>query len=573
MRRPLVAFHQATITKIVTILGLSGMVSLMISPGTFIQQTLLGMYSIDAMSVYQAIHGENAFRLPSFVKWLSASVNIQFLLVSILSCTVSTLGSTRPQKLLILAVSLCTGLCLIDFVPVDLEQEVTLSYILENFISNAIGGVFVAFTADIVVTVVSRNFTKTYIRPAILVLPIICGFGFSIVVYGGLSFFVHLLPLEVTISIDGKASGALVTNSSIDGGDKKISAFKFLPDALRFEKLQYVGSDTTIASWSKTVDDSQYSLAVWAVSGCFSESVIDRDPRIRPLFTWVDIQEFSLESDSSDRHIQVSGDQTALNLSNVDATLFWTDNVSESGQLSVTQFIGEGSELQVNTDNNFSVVFAGAALEAHDSQITYNRHNYVLSVDGSAQTIAFFPPEKLSEDNKIDCKVLGTHTAEDEETLAYEALQGGLLIEVERTSRPSGYSNLSDGVFSIENSTGWVTVSDISSDDLANNLGSIDLIELRSTSSTILVNNELIDISKGQTFFGLGSLKARYQETGSILISGQLTSAWLEARRLNSTRWELLSAELQFSLIMAFFTMSTWLFMYLKKAKFFQVFE
>lgn len=539
-------------------IGLAFMVSLLISPGFFIQEALFGLMDLDAYTLYEAVHGEAINRSPQFGNWLKSALAPEFAAISIFTCIFAITRKNRGGFLISVWISIFVGLTGIDIISAFQAGTLSIAYLIKNIVSNAIGAVFVSGLAAITMSLAEKIDSRGRVPITLLIVPVFMGLALSSILFLSLALFTHLLPVKTVISLEGAISGYLARGKAGDAKHGGERGFSLIPNDLRFKQLELSGSDNLSVRWERTKLDTEFSISVYLVGICWSSSDLEEIPTFSPLFTRENIQSVSIVSDAASKQLQVVGAQSLLTISDSPISSFWIKNDQAVSAVDVTEFLSHDARVTSSTNGTFSIRLAGTMMERGEDVTNLTSKNFTLSIDGQDHQFEFSPPLSLSDEKVTPCTFIEGGIDESGATVIDDSVLGGLLLKFERTSIPSGYTNDFDGIIFIEKANGWMSIPDISIQDLSQTGGRVDFLSFSSPSSRVSVNSRSIDMSAGQTFTGYGSLSTWYQRDGSLLASGSLLAAWSEGKRLNSTRWELLPTELKIALASIFGAFLLW---------------
>lgn len=544
--------------KIGIAIGFAVMLALVVAPGAYIQEAVFGLLDMDSFTLYAAVHGDAINRMPAFIDWLSLSTAPEFMIISLATAVFAVTRQKRANFLFSIFIGVAVGLSLNDTVSAIRADALSVSYLVKNVISNLAGAVFVVCLAAAAILLSNAISARRNPLIAHATAPVILGFLCSGMIYGVLGLFTHLLPVNAVISLEGAVSGYISRDPPSSSGQQDSRTFTLIPSDLRFDRLELTGSDNLSVLWERTKADTEFSLSIYLVDGCWSSSDLDEEPEFSPVFVQDNISTVEIVSNATSKQLQVLGDQQRFEVVESPLSSFWIDNDQALSSVDITEFLATDARVTTSTDGTISIRLTGATLVRGEETTVFSEKFFTMNVDDTTLRLELLPPPMLSDEEASNCSFLDAKADRGGNLRLNNVVMGGVLLMIERKTVPIGYVNDTDGILHIEDANGWLKLPNISTQSLNNAGGRVNFLSFSSPSSRVVIDGAQVDMTAGQNFAGFGSVYTRYRNDGVLLATGELKAAWGEGKRLNQTRWERVPTELRIAILTAFATFMLW---------------
>ena len=141
------------------ILGSTFTISPLLSSGYDIQPAFLALFDLNSTTLYKSIYGECIYRLPKLAIWFQQAFHPVFLIVSFMIAMIALMMHSFRKLFYAFWVASAIGLCGLDIVFALMSKEsVTITYVIQNFVSNIIGSFVLALVLVIIISAIENFF-------------------------------------------------------------------------------------------------------------------------------------------------------------------------------------------------------------------------------------------------------------------------------------------------------------------------------------------------------------------------------------------------------------------------------
>ena len=543
--------------KCMLIAGLAIAVSLLISPGLYVQRISFAILDRNSHSIYYSVYEDGIAWIPRLSDWLQTSFSPSYLAISFF---VSLVALLRPSARWLISgtwIAAALGLSALDTAGALRIDPIAISSLPENYAANAIGALILAAVLAVILFMVASLVQPIRIPPIWKSAYISIGIIFvaailSVILHFTSAHFLHALPFHARISAELPVSGSISTTKSPHSENVDKNAFDLLPRGIWFGQLGLVTFDDLAFQWNKRSEKSEFSIQAHPVSGCLSDSDFTAEPRKRAILTREGIQNVAVHTDADMKHVYIHGTHSDIEMLSSSVAIFSLSSGSDNTTVKVDQFIGEHSGIRASSSADLTILMSGMLVTSDDErQLGFADRYFSLIIDGEETKVHFNPPKTFSEDQAIECKTLADGWGgAGEWNASGEHVIGGIVVRILRTKVPTNHIELSDGEYTLTGASGWFTVPNMEVGRLAGSgSGNIGLIEIKDTAGELDRGSGIEKFSKDQRFHGFGDLTARYRKDGGLSVSGEYWAAWMDEKRLNPTKWESLSVEWKVAII------------------------
>lgn len=153
--------QQVKYSSAIFALGLTLMIAMIISPGSFVQEALFALVDLDAFTYYQAVHGEAINRSLPRNEWFQLALTPAFLAVAFAASAWAVTRRRRSGFLIAIWIIVATGLTITDVASAAQVDKITTNYVIKNVFSNLVGAAFVAGMAALSLGLTEKSVTNS----------------------------------------------------------------------------------------------------------------------------------------------------------------------------------------------------------------------------------------------------------------------------------------------------------------------------------------------------------------------------------------------------------------------------
>ena len=538
------AFRELNLGKCLLITAFGMAISLLISNGYLVQQAFYALFDQNARTIYESLNQNCIPAFPDIREWLTNAFDPLFLSLSVAIAAVVVLGrfSSFQYFLVAIGIAVTGGLSLADAVGMIWQENFAISSFGQNVVANAIAGVLVALFFAAVFGGTQRLFRNSNLR--LCLRPLVAStvaLGCGVVCSSALQLLLTsaLHPLPANVRISGKIPASRIITSATCSSTKEDWP-SFIPEDARVQNLSLRWFGDLGVRWNKTQEDTTYSLDVYAVSGCSNISQIEELLDKEPIFSQESFRRVIVNTlgklGSVGGSLFIDGKQTGISVEGSPVRIVWLDRDEGDSALDITQFLAEEMAVEARTSGSISAMMTGLLFESAEYQPSVASRDFSIVVDNQEKHITFSPPKEVDTSERLVCRVLQRDVGNEDNILFNSQMLAGLFLQIERTSRPTGIYNQSDGQLSLVDPKGWLEVSGVSQSHSCGNIGRINV---NNPTGRIEIDGNSQELHGDRAFEGFGDITLSYSKDGDVVIQGEYDAAWLGIQRLNQTRKEI----------------------------------
>lgn len=534
--------------------------------GVNIQYYSSGAVGGERGSIYASVFNNQIVVFPSISEWIKSIIDPILLIHScILTVVCFCFRSKRASAvaLFLIAVSVMT---VSDIVTAAVEGGIVIDKVIVSFMYNCTGFAILSYIYVLLLVLYERiaehyGYKGKSVWAALAGLSVAAiGIMGSAFIYLLLLYFYQPTSVQIDVSFDPPSRGYLeaeLKDSNLNpasGSDlQKSSPGKLVPEynfGASLTQESFSGQPNLF--WKNENKDSKYKINISFYGDCFrlsgkipSKIVSLSRPISRSLL-------LKFNGGWTNVFIPKSG-ETSFTLFNPTSTPFWiTQNKDKT--IKVASYTSVNSEITALPRHGMTF-FANAPFIA-TGKGRPRRVPRSITIDVDGKTVSrFFPfKEELKTTDKANCHAmkvdLGRLVPADRKDKL--SLSIGVRIDIV----PVDADIFSDGElaskFVLKNSFGWANIDDLSDEGLAQlAMGRFASVVVWNTKYTLSVDGASVDTKSFRQFQMKGVFDGQYLAGGSLRLIGSARAVWNDNARVNPTRWERLSLEMQLTLLSA----------------------
>jgi hypothetical protein len=534
--------------------------SILLGIGPVLQQTIGGVLSDPAPSLYGAVFGEGLIRAISFLEWLTFGFDPPLLVAAFITTVVAFSGKTRFEG------AVRAGFCALITITVSdaaiaifSDQEVDLG---QSLVFNAIGAAFVAMLFLLAFTAIS-----TISRSGIKIKEVSYLYTFTVIISALVTtFFTYTLfnlffhpssSTEFLVEANFPTSGYTVAGGDLSDGierpRKPISAF---PQDNKAESFDFTGfANKTAVEWKRREETVSFDVALYILADCLW--VRDLDDLKVGVPTFQDKID-SLDIEISEGHAQLLTDHVGTrtyNLTSPSVTQFWFKADDKGKMNGVQAFVSMGETVSVNPDSGMRIYLGGPLINVEEDRsepqeraitIALGNTRYKVSAGGEYD-------ENRSRGKCSQVKGFEIEQSGGENSIlvrnAKNLLQLGVLVKISRATPDDGIYQVNESLLTFKNLNGWAEIHDLHTDLMRDShLGTGRGLSIHENLRRLVIDGKPVEVTPTDKLTAVSDLNLGFEDT-YLRASGTATAIWLNNRRLNTTTWERLAEGWQIAIV------------------------
>lgn len=549
----------------ISLVSLVCLLVLLISTGPTIQYYIVAFIKNDPPSIYGSAYKNNIAPFPALRDWLLESFRWQFILIAFIGASFSLLRASALQIFLRSAFGFFIILSSADILIAVVTNNWTATFIFENILVNAIGApviavimiVVLAISDFVFVNVQGREFTKHIAASSVIA---IIGLVISCASYYATRFFYEPLPIALDVVLQSPVSGSIgvPTKEAAEQPEKK--AFQFFPRNVSDATLSWrgdAGGDGFHATIAAPTPKDQFDVVLKTFVDCIGDEYSragkaeSNELRISAVSNFdINIQGFAEVSTS--KTTKLTG---KLTTKLGDLTFFWLDVGKKGESTKLTQFSEENSALDLVQSEQKEIEFyiEMPLLSGDEKKVQPSSREIKLTADARNVSIKFEKPPINREKGRC-AAVKPSASPKDENQLSFaSAKDSGLIlvrvvpINSKATSTDSGSHLHFAGL------NGWVAMTVPKASGPISDDGVAEFLLFRGNVSSLDADGQSISTKPTDQLFAFGRFRGGFEEGDQLRFAGAARSLKKNDTRINNTRWEKLDWEQQKSGLLVIF--------------------
>lgn len=548
--------------------------ALILSTGPQIQTYLLSLLNSNVPSVYGSAYQRNLVEFPSLSSWVAEAFRSQFLVMAFVVAWFSARSANPRIVAWNTAWSAFAILMAFDLAYALLQNEISGKWLVENFVSNAVGSVFIA--ALLISILAAADFTWQHLpvgvttRRKFAIIVVLCGgLLYCCVAYYMCELFYAPLSARFDISFSAPASGAIAKKQAIVAKEtvkalnigESDRPFSFAPQRSIKSAISWMSPPGKVIIHANFERERLPRIELRAVANCRGLKQIQG----------IDAGTDAWLSASGVSALEVIGDggmtdfimlsppvqASTIKLDTGLVSMFNLDEEASQKTLRITQFVDETASLEVRSRGTMKFFLGLPLIAGDDSKVTLAPRLLTLRIGEHTQVIRLTPPKSIGDvPEHTGCRVLTNlqplHVDRDgDRDLQHAGALIGVLVSISEPVDPESMSAGEIGI-KVSGSGGWITLSGLQQDAWRDaELGRLSMLNVRGNLSEILIDDVVQVPRNVEIYTAVGDFQA-HSFQGGLRIWGQAKWLWRDQGRLNSTKWEKLSWEPRLLIVSSF---------------------
>lgn len=538
-------YPQVSIKNILGILCLAVFLAPLLAYGPYLQFYVFSILKSDAITIYESVYGDGIVKYPSWLEFLYRGMEPTYAILAVLIASISLRSSSSRMILTRSIISSAILLTIVDIYHGTTSNKISVEYILENTVSNGIGGVLIGFLCIFAISVgeiVYRNVKwKLIARVALSASTVfITGILAIIIIFYSSRFIFHPVPVDFEIVLSEKSSGTYLPSRHSTPDEKSFESL--LPDIRDSGVVEWnaFSKDGFTKYWESLNEEATFDVELTLISSC-AEDEENRDEQAPESINYIGLNKFELEVDAGAVYLGLNSNREArgnYRLAVDRIAHFWLDLDQEINTGEITHFFTDLAELEFVPDSNTLtgklVVFL---FETRENRVQPLQRSLKVVANGQSEYLSLISSEESVTNNLLigECDSLKLSSEMGEQKIV-----DGLQLHVEFIISESQRGNLIRSMRSVSTGgSGWLSISYSDLQRMENrSVGAIDTFVINGPIESAYVNSVEHHSGRLDSITALnGDLKGYYSD-GQLVVSGTTRHLWSGQNRWSPTRWE-----------------------------------
>jgi hypothetical protein len=239
--------------------------------------------------------------------------------------------------------------------------------------------------------------------------------------------------------------------------------------------------------------------------------------------------------------------------------IFWIRTDESTGNINITQHMDEHASVSLLSERSPLDLNISVLLFNSDNNLVRSIERTFLFTSEYIPSITFFPPPHINMNGKANCEQLEGNLGDSKIRFTVDQLGAGVALRF--FPKDSGDNQISDSAELLF--SGGPSFADFafSEDELAGRyVGRIGMLILYEGVKTLTVNGQQRKELADTDLLVYGDINASYNNEAQLIFSGEARALWLGNQRLNQTKWEASSGEMQIFMVSTFAVLFAWMF-------------
>ena len=533
-------------TKLILAIGLMLGIVFMISGGPLFQETLVALFDVSSVSLYESIVPGGIALDRGLKPWILAAFEMPWLITGMAAAIVTVQMKSWRGMIIAMGVTVAGVLTVLDIVFGTIYGEMTIDYLIACISANFLGGLSIGAALFLILWMslfVGKAIGAGQEHQGIVtgILAPIFGLVVSLVLYFATATVLQPMEVKARILVKLPTNGVIGKEYPKEEDGEERNRFRFLSQSMKISSVVLSGARGLEWEWIRVDKGVRYSISVYAVGGCSVLDQVQEFSKGEPIIEIGDVERIHIAVDGFPNQIALEGQQTGVSVERGKVSQFWIDkNESEKG-VDLTEFLGDGTTISGDTHGDMDfLVTAMTFQEEEGAEVVHLApRTFQLKINDETRRIVF--GSKLIDDieQSLSCRSLEQEPESTRGNRYDNVALAGLYAEIRRTQAPEHYFVSIDGRYYFRKANGWFRRHNVLHSDLQSVASEkLGMIVIKTPVHEIFVNGEPYEVPTGAGFRGHGEIRASYDEASGLTFSGAFHAAWLDERRLNQTQWE-----------------------------------
>lgn len=549
-------------------------IGILTSVGPSLQQYALSALNSSAPSLYGAAYDDQIVEWPNLGRWIFHWNNLIYLTMGAFATIPALRRSTIREIGTSVGGWVALLLTFLDATFGLIQGSFSATSFGTNAIANIIGGsitgliVFIALSSARLIA--NLNGVRRYIAPSAVIIS--AGFGVNALCY---YVFFHLyqpLPVSSEALLKAPVGGWFLTenpsetSTSHEQETGDTSLFSLIPSSISPDKIEIISPQNPLSISIPPRADNYYQIEVRFFTDCLMKRPAQL-PSGPPTFVASGSKAFKLTSSGGFLYADGTGPlDFASSKSGNTIAMFSLSPGSKGNSSTMTRFDGSSNTVSIGVTDITRLALGVPSFEGRAAKRKPVRRVFKLMSGLTNHSFYFEPPTQHPDNSQQQCKIARPVDIPSSEVLETRHIiksnGAGITAVIKVKALPSS-SSLFDSPYSkleIAGVSGWTTVHGLPEVDSPMKVGSLRAISFQGTVTDFTVDTNPHPARPYDSFVLQGQLEGEYLQNGTLRIHGKTNQLWRNGRRLNPTKWEMLSTEWQLSILGAFgaFLIALW---------------
>ena len=527
------------------------------------QQTLSGLLSSDASTVYGSAYDDQVVTFLTLGEWLLLGTHWLYLAIAVPAFAVAVRSESFSQFVSRMAVVCFILLSMTDILFLIIDGSLSLSAALTNGAFNFAGCVFlilvlsaIFWTYEVMRSAVPDSLSDATGAGVLAIAGVIV----SSVCYFTLAYFYKLVETPFELVAKAPIHGAYYSRmpKSSDQTGAQLRPFSIIPeDAKGGRGAATIFGGIGSVQWESNEPYKIFDLSIEFFSDCPFAGDIRKLPFGRAQITRKGVKSIALTTEKGVTNVNIAENpQNRFSYTTKIPHFFWLMQKEEKEAEMEHQFFGGPDAVLLNRGPDEQLFYVSFGLMKIDSNTKTSQiapRKLKIVVDGETTILTFKRDVYFDPKGKIDCSRLDFPIEQTTTSVprSIGVLPSTLFIGARFRITPRADDLVevfrpNANTLRIAKANGWSHVYGIKPDELAGKLlGNAELMIVEDGLAFLKIDGENVEVKPTDRFVARGMIVGRYDNDLAVHIRGTSDALWFNGERRNPTRWERLPTEVQ----------------------------
>jgi hypothetical protein len=534
--------------------------AILIGIGGELQHDLTSVLRNDAASLYAGAYKEGIANFPDLGTWLELGLDPILFSIALLIVTASLYRRTLWGAALVTGAGTALALSLLD-VGALLFRKDTEDALALSLSADVLAGISIGLAAVLVLkwyVHLWRRFNESLVSlVAFSSIVLAAAVSFSTILYLALFFFFQPTPVEINARLEAPARGFFVSYSDdrpdrFRKGEEPGRAFSIIPpqSSGAGAELDLIDS-RPVLSWRSSANGPTFDARVFLLLDCGPLAPFEVASKFTPAWQLRNVSSLTITVDRGQSFAFVDGGpDRKFTLDVHGGAMFWLEKANKARKLqrNVQAYVSSPSRL--SAAGSAPLKFA---LEAPLMRVTEHRfatsvlRTMKLAANGKVETLSAGGARRYTG-GRLNCRSAPASAVDRAAALA-TAFDATLVAEIIQRRDESRFYAVDSGRLSVSGIDGWVKIDSPEVGDVSGRaLGEAFGITFAGKVVGATIDGVELKPSEQDGFDAYGEFRGTLEDSG-YRIEGSAKGLWRNQHRMNPTRWERMSTELQATLL------------------------
>lgn len=358
--------------KLVLAMGIALGVTLLVSNGPLLQETLFAFLDVTQWSLYESVVPNGIALDRGLRNWLLQSLDIPWLITGATAAAITVQTKSWRGALIALSVTVAGVLTVLDLAFGLAYGQIGVDDTIANIVANSLGGLSVSAVFFLVL------WTSLFVRKAVgladkhfqtvtATMAIMFGVSISLVLYITISTLLQPVEVKARVVTTLPVKGVIGKTYEKRGGSINQNLFRFTGQRTEVANVELSGTRELDWKWVRSDQETAFSVTVHAVGGCYTLDQLKDLDEGTPIEKIQDVTQLRITTDGFFTDFFLRGRQIGIQVDRDTVSQFWISESDTGSGVELTEFVADETTITSNTKDDMAILVTASTARRDDS--------------------------------------------------------------------------------------------------------------------------------------------------------------------------------------------------------------